>query len=183
MTKKELLYDIESAKSSIRNVECLYKAIYDAVYDYINATDNWELGELFDDYADHDRIEEMITEQMETGGFERVYFLLDENNKVIGMECIKYELGDSDYTPDEAMDAVMEAVQDYESSTEDTRIRQVATKFYTADQIKEQVSALLKTQDKPSKDTLEEIKNILLYTKFSKYWYLKKDNYYERAAA
>lgn len=77
MTKEELLDRINTAKATIRNVECLYEEIFDAIYDYINATDRWDLEELFDDYADHERVEDLITKELEEGGFERVYFLLE----------------------------------------------------------------------------------------------------------
>lgn len=76
MTKEDLLYDIKTAKKEIRNIECLYQAVYDATYKYMQASGNWDLQEAFDDFVDDEWIEEAIKDQMEEGGFERVWFLV-----------------------------------------------------------------------------------------------------------
>lgn len=91
---------------------------------------------------------------------------------------ITYELGNDDCTVDDAMDAIMESLKDYEDETGDFSVRKATEKFYTADQIKEQISEWLKSQDKPTEKTLQQVKQTLSFSDFSKYWYLEEKNHY-----
>lgn len=96
---------------------------------------------------------------------------------------ISYELGNEDCTPDDAMDAIMESLKDYEDETGDLNVRKATKKFYNADQIKEQVLEFLTSQDKPTEKTLQQAQQTLAFADFSKYWYLEEKKHYTTVRA
>ena len=79
MTKEELKKIIEDIEITY-NYEESYTELMNAVIDYENETQDWELEYLFDDYIDYETAEEIAKSELEKGGLIRLYYFLGDAN-------------------------------------------------------------------------------------------------------
>lgn len=77
--KKETLETIQNIRERLNcyniSVAEAYNSLYNACMDY-----DYKLGDLFYDYIDEERAEEMAKHELESGGLARLYFFMGDVN-------------------------------------------------------------------------------------------------------
>ena len=108
MKKQELLKQINNIEITY-NYEETYNELYNAWVDYANETQDFDLEYVFEEYYGKDAIEDIVRNELETYGLERLYYFLGnadltqdvfkingygnlESIDISDLECIKDEL-------------------------------------------------------------------------------------------
>lgn len=76
---KELRETIEAIDVTY-DYEETYCSLYNAVIDYMNDTQDFDLEYIFEDFIDYDMAEEICKHELEQGGLIRVYYFLGDAN-------------------------------------------------------------------------------------------------------
>lgn len=79
MDLKELKEKIENIKITYDYDE-VYSELYNAVIDYQNETQDFDMDYLFEDFIDYDLAEERAKYELDTGGLIRLYYFLGDAN-------------------------------------------------------------------------------------------------------
>lgn len=78
--KKEQLKEIIENIDITYNYEETYTNLYNAVIDYMNDTQDFELDYLFEDFIDYNFAEEQAKYELEQGGLVRLWYFLGNAN-------------------------------------------------------------------------------------------------------
>ena len=79
MTLEELKEKVESVEINY-DYETAYNSLYNAVIDYMNDSQDFDLESLFNDIVDYDTAEEIAKHELENGGLVRLYYFLGDAN-------------------------------------------------------------------------------------------------------
>lgn len=79
MTLEELKEKVESIEINY-DYEEVYNSLYNAVIDYMNDSQDFDLESLFNDIVDYDTAEEIAKHELKDGGLVRLYYFLGDAN-------------------------------------------------------------------------------------------------------
>ena len=84
MKKEELIKKIKEIEITY-DYEETYSNLYNAVIDYMNETQDWNLEYLFEDFVDEEIIEQMVKYKIDNEGLWSVQNLLDDIERYNGI--------------------------------------------------------------------------------------------------
>lgn len=105
---------------------------------------------------------------------------MDRKKLVKELEDIRWELAGEDGCIAEAMDNIVEVLQDYQAETKDESWRSIVKDYYTSLQVKQSIVDLLNSSMNFSADLLRKAVNSLSECKIQDIWYKKvKEKFYD----
>lgn len=117
---EELKNELESIESSY-DYDGYYTQLRNAVIDYENESQDWDLDGFFDEFVDYEIAEEIAKQQLEEGGLIRLYYFMGDanfNNEIFRIDgygnLTDIDKGDLDCLKDDLLDAVNDKLKEDE---------------------------------------------------------------------
>lgn len=117
---EELKNELESIESTY-DYDGYYTQLRNAVIDYENESQDWDLDGFFEEYVDYEIAEEIAKHELETGGLIRLYYFMGDanfNNEIFRIDgygnLTNVDKDDLDCLKDDLLDAVNDKLKEDE---------------------------------------------------------------------